>query len=121
MTEPGVRRDRFDADEVTRWITEHAHRLDLLDAAAPLRDLEPLDSIVDQGVVVGLARPTHGFGPAGEVAGGGTGSGSMTPSTWWSSSMGPVSLTPHRDHEEHDAKHCGERILEEPEHDLVGA
>jgi erythromycin esterase len=60
VTEPEVRRDRFDADEVTRWITEHAHRLDLHDAAAPLRDLGPLASIVDQGVVVGLARPTHG-------------------------------------------------------------
>jgi erythromycin esterase len=60
VTEPAVQRDRFDADEVTRWITEHAHRLDLLDAGAPRHDLEPLDGIVDQGVVVGLARPTHG-------------------------------------------------------------
>jgi erythromycin esterase len=60
VTGPGVRRTGPESDEVTRWITEHAHPLALLDAAAPPRGLEPLDSIVDQAIVVGLARPTHG-------------------------------------------------------------
>ena len=60
MTEPGVGRAWSDSGEVTRWIAEHAHPLALLDAAAPSRDLERLDSIVDHAVVVGLARPTHG-------------------------------------------------------------
>jgi erythromycin esterase len=45
---------------VTRWITEHAHPLALLDATVPPRDLEPVGGIVDQAIVVGLARPTHG-------------------------------------------------------------
>jgi erythromycin esterase len=48
-----------DTQAVARWIERNAHRIDTIDPAAPLNDLESLRRSVGNASIVGLGEPAH--------------------------------------------------------------